>query len=138
MTQHVPVPTALRHRDRGASVTAMFAAVMVVLLLCVGLVVDGGAQSAARARAEAVATEAARAGAAAAAGADIQGTSGTGRAIAAARAVLANRRMQGSVSVQGGMITVETSTSSSTTFLSLMGVRQLDARGSATARLVQV
>lgn len=122
--------------DRGASVTALFAAVMVVLLLAVGLVVDGGAQSAARARAEAVAAEAARAGATAHASSSVQGGTPGADARAAAQRVLDARAMPGTITVAGGRITVSTRTSTPTTFLSLVGINRLDAAGSASAELV--
>lgn len=110
---------------------------MVVLLLAVGLVVDGGAQSSARARAEAVAAESARAAATAQAITSVQGgEQGVAGARAAAQRVLDTRGMQGTITIAGGRVTVETWTSTPTTFLSLIGVRQLGARGSASAQLV--
>lgn len=123
--------------ERGASVTALFAAVMVVLVMAVGLVVDGGAQTAAKSRAETVAAEAARAGSAANASASIQGGSPDTSARAAAQRVLDARGMQGTITVSGGRITVTTQTSTPTTFLSLAGINQLSARGSASALLVE-
>ncbi|MGA4668362.1 pilus assembly protein TadG-related protein [Propionibacteriaceae bacterium Y1923] len=125
-----------RRSERGASVTALFATVMVVLLVAVGLVVDGGAQSAARSRAETVAAEAARAAVSAHASDSIQGGPAAGGARAAAQRVLDARGMPGTITITGGRVTVETSTSTPTTFLSLLGINSLTARGSATAQLV--
>lgn len=116
--------------------TALFAAVMVVLLMAIGLVVDGGAQTSAKSRAEAVAAEAARAGAAANASSSVQGTDPDLSARAAAQRVLDARGMSGTITLSGGQISVVTQTSTPTTFLSLAGVNRLNAGGSASARLV--
>ena len=134
--QQAARPTGGRRGERGASVTALFAPLMVVLLLAVGLVVDGGAQSSAKSRAEAVAAEAARAGATANASASVQGGAPAPSARAAAQRVLDARGMQGTVTVSGGQISVSTRTSAPTTFLSLVGINRLEARGTATAQLV--
>ena len=114
----------------------MFAVVMVVLVMAIGLVVDGGAQTATKARAEAVAAEAARAGANAGAGSSLQGGDMSTSARLAAQRVLEARGMSGTIRIESGNISVDTHTSTSTTFLSLAGITELRARGSATARLV--
>ena len=114
----------------------MFAVVMVVLLMSVGLAVDGGAQSAAGARAEAVAAEAARAGAAAGAAGSIQGRGTSTGARLAAQRVLDARGMAGTIVIDDGEVRVTTRTSVPTTFLSIVGITQLPASGSASARLI--
>lgn len=121
--------------ERGASLSALFAVVVVALLLVAGLVVDGGAQNSAQRRAEAVAAQAARAGADADTTARLAGGRDRNAVLAAARQVLTSEGLDGEVTVQGDRVVVRTRTTAETTFLSLIGIKRLRARGEAAAEL---
>lgn len=123
--------------DRGASMSVLICVVVVALLVMAGLVIDGGAQTAAARRANAVAAEAARAGADASATQRIAGQDGRAAARRAAQAVLsAHPELTGSVSIDvSETLTVRTSASVPTVFLQLIGISRLDADGEATAQL---
>lgn len=127
------------HRERGASISALFCGVVMALLLVAGLVVDGGAQVQARRSAEAVAAQAARAGSDASAAGRLVGRDGTSEALAAASAVLAaHPEVQGQAVLDAGVLRVSTTASTPTTFLTLVGIDSLGARGSAAAELARV
>lgn len=123
--------------ERGVSVSVLVCLLIPVLLLCVGLAVDGAAQGAAHRRAEAVAAQAARAGVDAAAPVLLAGLDGGAIATAAAEQVLtAHPGIAGEVSVGAGdLLQVHTRTSVSTVFLSLAGIDELTGRGSAEVEL---
>lgn len=125
------------HRDRGVSLSTFIVLLVPMMLVCVGLVVDGGARARATARAELVAGEAAVAGADASVPSQVAGLDDSGAARAAARKVLERHGMQGEVHVVAGEIRVTTRTSTPTTFLQLVGIRRVHGRGSATATLVR-
>lgn len=122
--------------ERGLSLSVFLVLLLPLLLMAAGLVVDGSAQAAAKARAESVAERAARAGVDAGAGDRLLGRDGAPASVVAARSVLAAEGMDGTVSVEAGVIHITTSTTTSTTFLSIVGINQLSARGAANARLV--
>lgn len=127
----------VRDRDeRGQSFSVLVVAVMIALLLVAGLVVDGGAQSNAARRAETAASEAARAALDSGAPARAAGRSpNPGLMEAAGRHVLSARGVDGTVTVVAGRIRVETSLTTRTVFLSLVGINTLRAVGSAEAEL---
>ena len=106
------------------------------LLLGAGLVVDGGAQSAASRRAEQAAAQAARAALDATAPTRAAGVApDVAAAVRAGEDALGATGVSGSVRVTAGRVRVETQTSVPTVVLSLIGVRTLSARGSAEADL---
>ena len=122
--------------ERGQSLSVLVLVVMFALLLVAGLVVDGAAQSGAARRAEQAASEAARA--AVDAGATDRAAGRTPPAATmtdAARAVLAERGVDGTVAMAGGRVRVETSTRVPTIFLGLVGITTLRAGGAAAAEL---
>lgn len=130
-------PRAPLPRDeRGQSLSAFVAVVMVALLLGAGLVVDGGAQAAASRRAEQAAARAARAALDATAPSRAAGVApDVAAALRAGEVALEAAGVSGSVRVVAGRVRVETGTSVPTVVLGLIGVRALSARGSAEADL---
>lgn len=124
--------------ERGSSQIFMILTV-VALIVVVGLVVDGAGKVQAATSAQHVAASAARAATSAIA-ADVveSGTVSVDPALAEIAALdhIARSGMTGTVSVMGDAITVTTSTSHSTVFLSLIGITSLPASGEATALLI--
>ncbi|GAA1455564.1 pilus assembly protein TadG-related protein [Nocardiopsis tropica] len=126
-------------RDDRGQLTLFFAIGVVGLLLVAGLVLDGGAQIRAAQRAQAVAEEAARAGAQAV---DVDALM-RGRATRlnphqarmAAHTYLNTSGATGTVTAGVETVSVEVTLSEPTLFLSLIGITELSASGSATARL---
>lgn len=125
-------------RQRGVSLSSFVAVVLPALILVAGLVVDGGAQATAARNAEVAAAAAARAAADETAAARLAGASiDYGAAERRARSVLAEYpAISGEVSFHAGQVQVNTTSSAATVFLSLIGIEQLSARGSARADLV--
>ncbi|PZG45892.1 hypothetical protein C1I98_15175 [Spongiactinospora gelatinilytica] len=125
--------------ERG-SVTAFAAVIALAVLVCAGLVVDGGAKVQAYRTAYAVAEEAARAGAG---HVDVVGAYSGGRietspaqAVSAARAYLSSTGHTGKVALAGGRtVQVIVATSRPTRLLSLIGIDQVTASATATAHL---
>lgn len=133
-------PGVRRHqgRDRrGLSLSTFVAVVLVCLFLMAGLVIDGGAQVSAERRAQVVAAQAARAGADAAAAQRLAGGSGVPAAIAAANTVLSSQGVSGEVQVSAGVLTVTTSVTTPTVFLSLLGQSAVIGHGRASAVLIR-
>lgn len=123
-------------RQRGASLSAFSAVVMVALFLVTGLVVDGGQKAAAQRESEAAAAQAARIGVDAGAVAAVQGRPSGAVAVAAARASLRSQGVAGRVSLlPGGVLHVRVERSVPTVFLSLIGVGSLSADAEAAAQL---
>lgn len=125
--------------ERGSvSLFAILATIGAFLIL--GLVVDGGARIQALQRADGVAREAARqAGEAVQAAPAVRGEAvlaDTAAGAAAARRYLAAAGVNGSVSVHGASITVDTHLSYTPVFLS--GLGPLGVSGHAEARIVRV
>ena len=123
---------------RGVSFSVLVALLIPVLLLCMGLAVDGAGKAAANRQAEAAAAQAARAGADAAAPYLLTDTAGA--AAAAEQAALAvvqhHPGMTGQASVDAtGALLVTTSVATPTVFLGLVGVNELVGRGSAGVQL---
>lgn len=131
-------PSDKVHRQRGASLSAFVAVVIMALILVAGLVVDGGAQAAAARNAEVAAAAAARAAADETAAARLAGARiDYGAAQRQAQSVLAQYPgISGAVSFHNGRVEVTTRSSSKTVFLSLIGIGSLDVKGAATADLV--
>lgn len=125
-----------RRDERGQATSVLVLLVTTVLLLLAGLVIDGGAQAAANRRAESVAQGAARSATDASSTARVSGRDGTTDALAAARAFVAGAPgIQADVSYRGGVLLIDTRTSAPTSFLSVLGVHELPARGHAEAQL---
>jgi len=124
--------------ERGLSMSAFVAVVVLALLVVAGLVVDGGAQAVAARRAELVASAAARAAADETAAARLAGREpDAGAAIATAQRVLAGSGdVTGEVRLVAGRVRVSTTTTVEPVFLSLIGIQRLVGRGAAEADLV--
>lgn len=105
------------------------------LLLCIGMVVDGGRKTEGTREAIAMAGAAARAGTDAAASSAIAGRPDSGTAYQAAARYLATSGAAGEVTINGQTLTVTVTKSVPTAFLSLIGVDTLSVHGQATARL---
>lgn len=132
----IPVHPRPGRDQRGQAVSSFVAVVLVAIFGVAGLVVDGGARSAAKADAEAAAAHAARAAVDASARHRAAGRPvDLGTVRAAGQAVLAERGLTGTISVVGGSVHVSTSTSVRTVFLGLIGITTLSASGDATAAL---
>lgn len=131
-----PQPQQTRRDQRGQSLSAFVVVVLTALFGVAGLVVDGGAKSAAKAEAESVAAHAARAAADASARYRATGSPiDVGAVQAAGAQVLADRDIDGEVLIVDGAVHVTTTTTSRTVFLSLIGINTLTATGDATAVL---
>ncbi|GAA4561108.1 pilus assembly protein TadG-related protein [Planotetraspora kaengkrachanensis] len=128
--------------DRG-SVTAFAVVFALALLICAGLVVDGGAKIQAYREAYAVAEETARAGAgqidldrAYAQGGRFE--IDTSKALAAARDYLGSGGHSGSVTMVGGRtVHVSVTVSKPTKLVSLVGIGSVTATAKASARMFQ-
>lgn len=129
----------MKARDDRGQLTLFFAVVVVGLFLIAGLVLDAGAQLRATQRAQATAEEAARAGAQAVdVDALMHGTAtrlDPGQARQAATGYLSDSAVQGTASAGTETVTVEVTSTEPTLFLSLIGISELQASGTATARL---
>lgn len=127
-----------RSRDeRGQSVSVFVAVLTAALILTAGLVVDGGQKVAASSRAEGAAAGAARAAGNAAATQGLAGSDNAGSAALAAKAFLRSQPgVTGTVSVTAGLVKVETRSSATTIFLSVIGIDSVTASGSAEANVV--
>ncbi|MBK8462769.1 MAG: hypothetical protein IPL36_07015 [Nigerium sp.] len=122
--------------ERGTALSALVAVVFVAVFAVAGLVVDGGAQAAARTRAAAGALDAARAAVDAGAAARASGRQPDLAAMLThGRRVLAERGLDGEVIAEAGAVRVRASTSTRTVFLSLIGIAELSASGQASASL---
>lgn len=128
--------------DRG-SVTAFVVVFALALLICAGLVVDGGAKIQAYREAYAVAEEAARAGAGQVDVDRVYSRGGhfeidTSKAMSAARAYLGSAGHPGKVAMTGERtIEVTVTVSKPTMLVSLIGVGSVTATASASARMFQ-
>jgi len=124
-------------RQRGVSLSVFACGAIVVLLIVAGLVVDGAAQVSAHVRAEGAAAAVARYAMDAAAPYLIDGQDGAAPALTAARsAARSYSGLQFDIFVDaGGALHVTTRTTVATTFLQLIGIRELTATGDAVAQL---
>jgi Flp pilus assembly protein TadG len=137
MMLHFRAGDGTQQSDRG-SLTLFTVVIAFALFLLGGLVVDGGEKLTAARRASDVAEQAARAGAQAV---SVTSLRNSGRlaldpaaAQAAARAYLKNSGEQGLVRVDGDVITVTTTVSRPTVILGLVGIGQVSATGTGSAR----
>lgn len=130
-----------RTRDeRGAGSNSVLVLLLVpVVVLLLGLIVDGGRHVQATARAEATADQAARSGLDSAAASALAGRQHTTAAVLAARTLLAgDPDVEGSVQLlPGGRLQVTTSSTEPALFLTVLGVDTLTGRGSTTVDLVR-
>jgi len=124
--------------ERGVS--TLFVVLFAVALLAVaGLVIDGGYALASKREAMNQAEQAARVGADAldqAALRNGQTRVSSGQAVAAAQAYLTDVGAIGQVSVNGGEVTVEVTTSQETSILSAVGLTQIPVKATATAQSI--
>lgn len=123
--------------ERGQSVSVFALTVVAAIIMTTGLVVDGGQRIAAASRAEAAAAAAARVANNAAATQRLGGSSSAAVGARAARTYLAGQAdVGGTVSVANGIITVSTTASEPTIFLSVIGIDTVRATGSASSNIV--
>jgi Flp pilus assembly protein TadG len=126
-------------RERG-SFSLLIAVVGIVLLVAIGLVVDGGRYITAAQLADNAAGEAGRA-----AGQHITAHAVTGhapqadtdRAVQAAQGYLSTAGVDGTVTVGGDEITITTTVRRTPVLLSVAGVSSITATGTATVRLTR-
>lgn len=135
-----PVRRLQVHDERGSISLFAIVAVFAVLVI-LGLVVDGGARIRALQHADDAAREAARAGGQALQAAPaIRGEAALGDTSAgrrAAQSYLAGAGVNGSVSVAGDRIVVNTTESVDPIFLGLIGIGTGTVHGHAEARIVR-
>ena len=128
----------LRNDERG-SVSVIFLACVVVLVVVVGLVVDSSGKYQSTQNAQMTAASAARAGTNAVAGqAVVDGTlqlNGSAAQVAAQNYLTA-AGLEGNVSVVGDTITVSVEDTYTTRFLSLIGVNSLPVGATSSARII--
>lgn len=130
-----------RTRDeRGSGSNSVLVLLLIpIVVLLLGLIVDGGRHVQATARAEATADQAGRAGLDSAAASALAGRRHTTDAVLAARTLLAgDPEVDGSVQLlPGGLLQVTTASSEPALFLNVLGVRTLTGHGSTTVDLVR-
>ena len=125
-----------RDERGGGSVSVWMLLMVPVILVMAGLVFDGSRQISATQAAQDAAVAASRAGTAAAATPQLAGHDGAAVAVQAARQALSAAGVDGSVQEDGSTITVTTSQSRPTVFLSAIGISQVTGHGQAHAQLV--
>lgn len=113
--------------ERGNALSVLVVLLVPVLIVMVGLVVDGGGRLAAERRAESVAAAAARSGA------DAHAMGGAPAAQSAAEQYLRAVGVDGEVTVADHVVTVHTSVPYQTVLVSVIGIDELTGRGSAEA-----
>ncbi|KDA06948.1 hypothetical protein DC31_00195 [Microbacterium sp. CH12i] len=127
------------HNDEHGSITPMFVVFVPVLVLVIGLVVDGAGKIQANENAQAIASGASRAAANAVAS-EVIANGGISldnhRARIAAIDYIETSGMTGAVTVTGNEIRVTVKTSYDTKFISIVGVTRLPAEASATAEII--
>ena len=127
----------IRRDERGLSATPFVAVIFAALIMTVGLVVDGGQKVAAASRAETAAAGASRAAGNAAATQELGARDPVTAATLAARSYLAGQPgVTGSVTVGGGIVTVRTTATEPTIFLTMIGIDAVTGTGSAQASIV--
>ena len=131
------VTTRSARDERGLSVTPFVAVIFAALIMTVGLVVDGGQKVAASSRAETAAAGASRAAGNAAATQELAARDPAAAATLAARTYLAGQPgVTGSVTVEAGIVTVRTTATEPTVFLTMVGLSTVTGSGSAQANIV--
>lgn len=127
-------------RDDKGEISIFIVMIIPVLLLLVGLVVDGSGQLNAKDQAHYCAEQAARAGAQNVNYTQLNGGTLTfdhTAATNAAQQTLAAAGMTGTVDINADRITVTATTTYSAKFLTLIGISKMNASASATVRLAQ-
>jgi hypothetical protein len=123
--------------ERGLSITPFVAVIFAALIMTVGLVVDGGQKVAAASRAETAASGASRAAGNAAATQELGARDPVAAAILAARTYLSGQPgVTGSVTVSSGVVTVRTTATEPTIFLTMVGIDTVTGTGLAQADIV--
>lgn len=140
MSPHNGSRIDVRGQDRGSA--SLFVLIAVVgLMLAIGLVVDGGRKVEALQRADALAQEAARtASQQLIAHRSVRGLSpqiDTATAQQAAGAYLAAAGVRGSATASATTVTVTATVTEPTTFLAAIGITDVSATATATARIVR-
>lgn len=108
------------------------------IIILAGLVVDGGQKVTASRRAESAAGGAARAAADAGGAYRLAGRNDPGAGVSAARTYLAGvDGVTGGVTINAGVVRVETAASNPTIFLSVLGIAEVRATAAAEADLIQ-
>jgi Flp pilus assembly protein TadG len=137
-----PAALAATGRDERGVVTLWLVTAAFAMTVLVGLAVDLGGQVHAKQRAQDIAAQAARAGGQALqAGPAIRGQAGisdTGPGVAAARAYLAaapDVTGHARIASGGRTVTVDTASTYTTQFLSVIGIGRLTVTGHAEARI---
>ena len=130
-----------RGRDDRGQVTAFVVVMVAALILCAGLVIDGGLALAARVRAQDEAQSASRAGAEQINLATYR-ASGTvvldpTHAVSAAEGYLGGTGDRGQVSVNGDVVTVTVEATQPTQILGIVGLRSLSVSATASATAVR-
>src|SRR5260364_9578 len=125
-----------RDERGGGSVSVWMLLMVPVILVMAGLVFDGSRQISATQAAQDAAVAASRARTDAAATPQLAGHDGAAVAVQAARQALSAAGVDGSVQEDGSTITVTTSQSRPTVFLSAIGISQVRGHGQAHAQLV--
>ena len=125
-----------RDERGGGSVSVWMLLMVPVILVMAGLVFDGSRQISATQAAQDAAVAASRAVTDAAATPQLAGHDGAAVAVQAARQALSAAGVDGSVQEDGSTITVTTSQSRPTVFLSAIGISQVRGHGQAHAQLV--
>lgn len=129
--------TPLVRDERGQSVSLFVLLVLGALFLVAGLVIDGGQKVSAAGLAESAAAGASRAAGNAAATRQLGGADPAGEAVLAAKAYLAGQPgVRGSVRVGDGRVSVTTTVTADTVFLSVIGLHTVTGTGAAEADIV--
>lgn len=131
-----PRSRSVRRCERGLSLAVVVAMSMTMVVLILGLVVDGGRQLAAQQEAEAIAQRAARSGVDASAAGELLGRVDHAAADRAASRVLAESGVPGATLAAAGRLRVTTSVQKPTVFLSVIGIGTVTGTGEAEARLL--
>jgi Flp pilus assembly protein TadG len=130
-----------RQRDDRGQVTAFVVVIVAALILCAGLVIDGGLALAARVRAQDEAQSASRTGAEQINLATYR-ASGTvvldqAQAVSAAEGYLGATGDRGQVSVNGDVVTVTVEATQPTQILGIVGLHSLSVSATASATAVR-
>lgn len=124
-------------RDERGEASIYVLLLVPAMILMIGLVVDGGQKTRADQTAQTAAAAAARAATDAAATDQLGGRAGTAIAVRAARGYLSQAGVTGTVQVAGGgRVTITTSSTARTQFLSLIGINTVEGRGHAESTLI--
>ncbi|WP_370942013.1 pilus assembly protein TadG-related protein [Amycolatopsis sp. cg5] len=127
-------------RDERGSASVWLVGLSVVLAIAIGGAVDGSRKAQAHSHATAVAEEAARAAAQAlrahALATGVDADLNPDLAAAEGRRYLAATGASGTVSVEGGRVSVDTTVTRSTIFLGMIGIAEFTVHGHGTADLI--